>query len=214
MCRLQRKERRGDVVETTSGTGTVLAQRGDMVLVVTNHHFVIDDRDNQIRQYCLAGETGERPAVLVGLDQANDLALFVARVGSRWATVELAAQWPQAGRVTYLGYSFNGPMRQTDCDVTGRGWISVRPNPSDSGGAVIDTRGRCVGIIRARINDGVSSQTRKYGLAVPVEHVHALWARAAQDYGRTYPVLIRGDQYEIPADIRSGDVRRIPDAIR
>jgi len=162
------------------GSGVIVdAEHG---YLLTNYHLV--EQAERIQATLTDGRS--LPALLVGFDAANDLAVLKAE-----AEGLTALPWGAAGNlevgdfVVAIGNPFGigqtvtlgivsalrrrgpagGDFIQTDASI----------NPGNSGGALIDLRGRLVGINSALI--GPTGASVGIGLAIPAERARFLMAR-------------------------------------
>lgn len=157
-------------------------------MVVTNAHVVAGENDTAVQ----VGGTGRGlSADVVLFDPRNDIA--VLRVpGLSAPALALAARAPARAPVAILGYPLDGPfdaepgrLGQTETvltqDAYGEGQV-VRPitalrgrvRPGNSGGPLIDDRGRVVATVFASL----TGTTTAGGFAVPDQLVAAALARA------------------------------------
>lgn len=158
------------------GSGVIIdASRG---LIVTNHHVIKDGEDFVVRP----SRGGEWPAQVVGVDPSTDLAVLQAQ-----APVKVQAEWGQSETlavgdwVLAIGSPFlldqsvsAGIVSATERNRLGivgddsyENFIQTDAavNPGNSGGPLIDLRGKIVGINTAMSNEG---GVNGIGLAIPV----------------------------------------------
>ncbi|MCW3038393.1 MAG: MarP family serine protease [Solirubrobacterales bacterium] len=147
-------------------------------LVVTNAHVVAGEEDSGVQ---VRGSGTRLPARAVAFDPRNDIA--VLRVGGLSAEALPLAQDPPVGRIgAVLGFPKNGPYDVRSArlgptrtvissDAYGkpgvtRSIIAFRGNvrSGNSGGPVVDTRGRVIATVFATARDRT---TRKTGYGVP-----------------------------------------------
>jgi S1-C subfamily serine protease len=159
---------------SVQGSGWVV-RRG---LVATNAHVIAGENDTRV--LALSGEG--LPAVPVYVDAANDVALLHVRgLAIRSLGAESDVDLPRP--VVLLGYPRNGPLEATagtagdprtvlapdayDRRVRPRVVVPIRGRvqPGESGGPVVDRRGRVVAMIFGGTHSGGS------GYAVPVDLV-------------------------------------------
>lgn len=156
-------------------------------LVVTNAHVVAGERDTHVQ---VRGNGGRLPTRVVAFDPRNDIAILA--VGNlQAATLPLAGD-PPAGRLgAILGFPKNGPYDVRSArlgatrtvvsqDAYGQGDVPrsivafrglVRPG--NSGGPVVDTRGRVIATVFASARG-----KRRTGYGVPNAVVGKLLDRA------------------------------------
>jgi len=157
-------------------------------LVVTNAHVVAGEEDTSV----VTQDGTSLSATVVHFDPANDLAIL--RVGAQLPTLPLSPEVRRGQRAAILGYPENGPYVVAPAlfgetrdviseDSYGRGPIrrsiaSLRGSvlSGNSGGPLVDSRGRVVGTIFATTTVGDPG-----GFAIPAPVVeHAL-----EDVGTT-----------------------------
>jgi len=147
-------------------------------LVATNAHVVAGQTDTRV----LAPGGAVRDGTLVYLDGGNDVALVrVPGLGVRPLRTDAGGDFPR--RVALLGYPHDGPLRAT-AGTAGSPRTVIAPDayerrlrprlvvpvrgavePGESGGPVVDARGRAVAMIFGGARDG------RGGFAVPVSLV-------------------------------------------
>ncbi len=170
---------RGVLNQQGNGSGFVIADDG---LIVTNHHVIKGARRIQVH----LGDGRALAAELVGRDPATDLALISVQPEAPLPTLRLGRteglavgavvltigspfgfdQTLSAGHVSALGRSIKADddwgtaideVIQTDAAL----------NPGNSGGPLLDARGRVVGITSAIFS--TSGHSAGVGFAIPVE---------------------------------------------
>lgn len=147
-------------------------------LVVTNAHVVAGEEDTGVQ---VRGDGSRLPARAVAFDPKNDIA--VLKVGGLSAEALPLADDPPVGRLgAILGFPKNGPYDVRSArlgptrevisqDAYGRGnvtrsIVAFRGNvrSGNSGGPVVDTRGRVIATVFATARDRT---TRRTGYGVP-----------------------------------------------
>ena len=184
-----------------SGSGFVVAADPDRVLVVTNHHVAVKvpagarPKPPAVSVVFGSGTATEQeyPATVAGADEDRDLA--VLRVaGVKDAPRPIAYADPPAPVETMGVYSFGFPLGQAlsggkrfPAVTVGKASVSSlrdgdegelavvqidgNLNPGNSGGPVVDAKGRLVGVAVARARDG-----QGIGFLVPAVEVGRLMA--------------------------------------
>lgn len=156
------------------GSGWVVGRN----VVATNVHVVTGERDTNV----LVPDGRDRAATLVHADAKNDIALLrVPGLGTKPLDVAPASDEPR--RVALLGYPQNGPLvaapgtagkprRVLGQNAFGAGPVLREVVPlrgavrhGDSGGPVVDARGRVVAMMYA------ATRGRQGGLGIPVDLV-------------------------------------------
>jgi S1-C subfamily serine protease len=183
--------RAGDSVVRVLGTACGLGVEGSgwavrPGLIVTNAHVVAGSSDSTVTTQ----EGTELDATPVYYDPNDDLALL--RVGTDLPTLPISERRQTGARAAVLGYPENGPYAVAPArlgetrptiseDSYGNGPVdrtivalrgAVRSG--NSGGPLVDSRGRVVGTVFAATTAGVPG-----GFAIPAEDVRDALARAA-----------------------------------
>lgn len=175
---------------TAAGSGIVLCRHGRHVIVVTNHHVV----GGATRVKVTAPGSGRRiPARVVGYDATHDIAVLDLHAGHRLRPVATHRSVRVGAAVTSVG---NAEGRGRLVAETGRvlkrgvtidprtdegtnehlsGLIksSTRVVPGDSGGALLDSHHRVVGMTVAAATD----PHRSIGFAIAIARVKRIAAR-------------------------------------
>lgn len=207
----------GRLVPTGIGSGVIIdAARG---LLVTNHHVIKDGEQFIVRP----SRGGEGAAQIVGVDPASDLAVLQikapVRVQAEWGNSETlaAGDWVLAiGSPFLLEHSVSAGIvsatERNNLGVVGEAGYEnflqtdAAVNPGNSGGPLIDLRGRVVGINTAISVEG--GGLNGIGLAIP----SSLARKVAEDLianGR----VVRGYLGVLLRDLSPTDAaeRKVPD---
>ena len=168
-------------------------------LMITNYHVIASEVDPKYRGYSrmyirMGDSTSARiPARVVGWDQALDLALIKTEYTSEFIFSIVDRVIPQVGD-TVLAIGSPGGLEKTVTSgivsALGRRFLQIGDviqidaavNPGNSGGPVVDTSGRLVGIVFAGIE-----QYEGLNFAVPAERLAA-----------ALPAMMRGGRAERP----------------
>lgn len=146
------KDRKGQA----SGSGVIISADGE---VLTNHHVI--DKTTEIR--CQLADGRSFPAKIIGKDKDLDIALLklelptnhaelaVAELSTRWLEVgeivlAMGAPWGLARSVTMGIVSCNDRFLENCGDYTLWYQTDAAISPGNSGGPLVDTEGRVVGI--------------------------------------------------------------------
>jgi serine protease Do len=173
---------RGSVVGVragaSNGTGWLAAES----LIVTNVHVIGYAEEATV----LTEKGDEFPARVVYVDARLDVAFLAPKRPIRAAPLPIAGQVPEVGEVVYaighpLGLAFSvtrGIVSATNRVVEGVAYVQTDAalNPGNSGGPLIDERGRAVGM-----STWIRRGAQNLGFAVPVttfldtlvEHIRA-----------------------------------------
>jgi putative serine protease PepD len=177
---------------TGAGSGSILTADGE---VLTNAHVVEGARTIEVT---LNGEKTSRPADLIGMDTANDVALLKIRNASNLPTAALgrsadlrvgdsvvaignalnlgATPTVTEGIVSALNRSIEAPgeslkgLIQTDAAI----------NPGNSGGPLVDSQGRVIGVDTA-----VAGDAQNIGFALAIDNVKPIIANLRAGKGTT-----------------------------
>jgi len=198
-----------------TGSGFVIDPSGE---VLTNHHVINGADEIYVR---FAGETLEYPAELVGSDPLTDLALLriepagrdLPYLGYGDSDALMVGDW-----VVAIGNPFGnleGSMTVGILSAKGRGDLSIQGltpryqdflqtdasiNFGNSGGPLVDIRGRVIGV-----NTAVNTAGQGIGFAVPsrmVKHIHEQLATN----GRVIRGYLGATAQDTPQGVVLGDV--------
>ncbi|HEX6390736.1 MAG TPA: MarP family serine protease [Solirubrobacteraceae bacterium] len=167
------------------GSGWVITRN----VVVTNAHVIAGEDDTRVQ---IRGEGSRLEARAIAFDPENDIALLAVPELGGTPALKVAASAPSGRAAAILGFPRNGPYDARPArlaatedvisqDAYGRGpvrrkIVTVRGNirPGNSGGPVVDARGRVVGTVFASSRGGGP----KRGYAVPNDIVVKLLRQA------------------------------------
>lgn len=167
------------------GTGVVVGDDGE---IVTNAHVVQDAETLTVR---LPGESEPRPATLVGIDAANDLALVridasglapvvfadPASVVIGEPVVVIGNALDLDGGATVTSGVVSGLERTlstVDGALGGLVQTDAAISSGNSGGPLVNARGEVVGIVTAIARSSTSRAATNVGFAIPASRVVAL----------------------------------------
>jgi S1-C subfamily serine protease len=179
-----------------AGTGMVLTSAGE---VLTNNHVIRDATDIRV---VLPGTGRSYPAKVVGYDESDDVAVLQARGASHLQTVPLgdSDSLDPGEPVKALGNAGGtGSLRAASGTVTGidreitvgddqggseslAGMIvtSADVQPGDSGGPLMDTSGRVVGMdTAASVTNGSGQSADSTGFAIPINRAVSIAGQIA-----------------------------------
>ena len=175
-----------------AGSGTILTADGE---VLTNAHVVEGARTIEV---FLNGEEEGRPADLVGMDTAHDVALVKIRDASGLPTATLgrSADLRVGDSVVAIGNALNlgatatvtegivsALNRQIEApgvDLEGLIQTDAAINPGNSGGPLVDAQGRVVGVDTA-----VAGDAQNIGFALAIDDVKPIIERLRAGGGST-----------------------------
>lgn len=180
-----------------AGSGVIISKHG---LIVTNLHVVAGSAEVQVR--LISGR--EVAARVVSVDPASDLALL--RVDGETATpLRPSASAPSPGSPVFVignrgdrglavGWAKIGTHRRVRVGARPlEFWsqIEAHVGPGDSGGAVVDARGRLVGIPSLQIQYAPDERRAPHtaGLFIPTEHLFRSVRRMRAGPRATWPWL-------------------------
>ena len=186
-----------NAVQEDQGTGMILSSNG---LIVTNNHVIAAAIAGGTITVTLSGSTKPIPAVLIGTDPSEDVALIRAEGVTNLPTVTLgnsdklttgdfvvaignalglAAGTPTvtAGIVSALGRTVTAGDGTTSATETLHNMIQTDAaiNPGNSGGPLLDSVGQVIGMntaVAGTLPDGTSAQN--IGFAIPVAEIKSL----------------------------------------
>ena len=201
----------------STGSGFVVAASGD---ILTNNH-VIEGADEVFVRF--GGEHREYRATLVGADPATDLALLrIDPRGQRLAVLEFGDS--EALEVGAWAIAVGNPFGNLESSLTvgvvsakGRGDLLIGGrtpryqdfiqtdasiNHGNSGGPLVDVRGRVVGV-----NTAISEKGQGIGFAVPSNLARAVYGQL-RDHGkvvRAYVGIWTEDLVRVVGEARPGE---------
>jgi S1-C subfamily serine protease len=171
--------------EEGAGSGAVLDKRGH---ILTNNHVI---EDAEVIQVTLPGAKQPYPAELVGTDASTDIAVLkIDAPASELFPVALGTSdnLKVGQRVYTLGnpFGFNGtlttgiisnlnrtlPSRQRGREMKSIIQTDAAMNPGNSGGPLLDTNGRMVGMNVAIAS--MSGQSSGLGFAIPINRIRQI----------------------------------------
>ncbi len=171
----------------TAGSGIIIAEDDDELMIATNNHVVQDTKDLVIT---FSNDT-TAPAVVKGRDADKDVAVIavkksdleegtydyieVAKVGDS-DNLEIGEWVVAIGNALGEGLSVTvGVVSALDRTMEAEGQVSsnliqtdAAINPGNSGGALINSRGEVIGINEAKY---ASTQVEGMGFAIPISSV-------------------------------------------
>lgn len=177
------------------GTGMIINKNG---LVLTNAHVISAALSGATISVTQTGSTTSRPAVLVGADPANDVALIRITNASTLPTVSfgqsnqlqvgdavvaignalgLAAGTPTVtqGIVSALGRTVTAGSGSSVETLSNLIQTDAAINPGNSGGPLLDSNGHVIGMntaVAGSLSDGTSAQN--IGFAIPSAKIESL----------------------------------------
>ena len=177
------------------GTGMIINKNG---LVLTNAHVISAALSGAAITITQTGSTTSRPAVLVGADPSNDVALIRITSASNLPTVRfgrsnqlqvgdavvaignalgLAAGTPTVtqGIVSALGRTVTAGTGSTVETLSNLIQTDAAINPGNSGGPLLDSNGHVIGMntaVAGSLSDGMSAQN--IGFAIPSAKVESI----------------------------------------
>ena len=177
------------------GTGMIINKNG---LVLTNAHVISAALSGASITVTQTGSTTSRPAVLVGADPSNDVALIRITNASNMPTVSfgrsnqlqvgdavvaignalgLAAGTPTVtqGIVSALGRTVTAGSGNNVETLSNLIQTDAAINPGNSGGPLLDSNGHVIGMntaVAGSLSDGTSAQN--IGFAIPSAKVESL----------------------------------------
>lgn len=187
---------------TGAGTGIVLSADGE---ILTNAHVV--DGAATIR-VTITGEARSRDAELVGLDRANDLALLRVEGATGLVPAELGStdDLRVGDEVIAIGNALalrGGPtvtrgivsaldrsVETANGTMTGLLQTDASISSGNSGGPLVDSRGRVIGINTAVATSGMGQAVENIGFAIDVDRA-----------------------VEVVAELRDGDIATTTSAV-
>ncbi|MBA4191413.1 MAG: hypothetical protein C0467_25820 [Planctomycetaceae bacterium] len=192
-----------------SGSGFVIQASKDELLIATNHHVISPRSANpadgppRVTVVFESGSPGEweRPGQVVATDSELDLAIVRVTKAERMPkpiNPDLSPKLMETMDIRICGFPYGqalalgtrnpnitigkgtvSSIRLNDANKVGQVQLDGSMNPGNSGGPVVDTEGRLVGVAVATIK-GSSG----IGLAIPAHELASLLA------GRVYPAVV------------------------
>ena len=165
----------------SSGSGFIITEDG---FVVTNYHVVEGSSSITV----ITSDGTEYPAVLVGGDDANDVALVkMEATGLRAVTLGTSAELAVGDQVAAIGNPFGeltstmtvGYVSAKERDITTEGFAinmiqtDAAINSGNSGGPLFNMKGEVIGITSAKYSGTSSSgaSIEGVGFAIPIDDV-------------------------------------------
>jgi S1-C subfamily serine protease len=176
---IQRVTADGEMLGESAGTGVIITSDGE---ILTNAHVVGDSGAVNVR---LAGESEPRPGAVVAVDLENDLALVRVDVDGLDTVTFAAADDVRIGdQVLAIGYALDldgdptvtagivsavGRSLATDQGaLDGLVQTDAAISSGNSGGPLLDARGRVVGINTAVASSDLDTAATNLGFAIGV----------------------------------------------
>ncbi len=168
----------------SSGSGIIVGQNGDELLIVTNNHVVEDSKELQVT--FINDETV--PAAIKGTDSESDLAVIAValkdipaetmsqikiatlgdsdalKVGQGVIAIGNALGYGQSVTVGYVS-ALNREVKAEDSTARTLLQTDAAINPGNSGGALLNMRGEVIGINAAKYS---STEVEGMGYAIPI----------------------------------------------
>tara|TARA_R110002060_G_scaffold3308_1_gene5257 strand:- start:1349 stop:2104 length:756 start_codon:yes stop_codon:yes gene_type:complete len=178
-------------IHSALGSGMTIKQKGKTYILTAGHVCAPQRYDPYLQMVSYIGTlsnsingTGyfgnQSELEIVAIDQQRDLCILKAK--SRWVSpgVKLAKRLPESGAEVYmvsapfgifepgLTLVYQGYLagRDSDDDIM----VSMPTRPGTSGSAILDKRGRVIGVIHSAFN-----MMENVGIGTPIEAVHALF---------------------------------------
>jgi S1-C subfamily serine protease len=156
------------------GSGFVLDSTRSWTLVVTNHHVVAEapvGMTDGAGPVLVVGDRGPSSAWVRWTDPDDDLAFLLVK--GEMPAVRLASEGARQGQpVATMGYPLGGGFSVTLGNIstiyTDAIQYSAVTNPGNSGGALVDARGRVVGVTSAKL---VGEAVEGIAFAIPISVV-------------------------------------------
>ncbi|HZS15550.1 MAG TPA: S1C family serine protease [Candidatus Dormibacteraeota bacterium] len=166
-------------VRTDTGLGTawVVTSAPGAASLVTNYHVIQSAYENGARVVTVVGEGTALPAQITRVSPAADLALLTT--AQSLPALGLASGTPSVGDAVVVVGSSVGLTRSVSTGIVsgfrsdgGRQLIQFTApiSPGNSGGPVVDSRGRVIGVTEAKI---VDTGVEGISFAIPVSTVCA-----------------------------------------
>lgn len=168
----------------SSGSGIIIGQNDDELLIVTNNHVVADSKELSVTFI----DNSQVPAAIKGTDSESDLAVIAVplneiqadtmtqikvavlgdsdalKVGQGVIAIGNALGYGQSVTVGYIG-ALDREVRAEDQTVRNLLQTDAAINPGNSGGALLNMNGEVIGINAAKYS---STEVEGMGYAIPI----------------------------------------------
>lgn len=171
-----------DTNSASYGTGVIVTKDGN---IITNAHVVlnVDEEVHTHVEVRFANKTIYEPVDVVRYDKQNDLALLKLD-GDNFKYIKSSTKYDYGDKVYAIGNANNlglsitegiiaNPKLQVNVSGFKRTTIQcdLTINDGNSGGALLDKRGRLIGITTFRMKDGSGQVIQGLSYSVPIEIV-------------------------------------------
>src|SRR5262249_6641683 len=185
----------------STGTGFVVAVRGDERFLLTNHHVISGGGGVFVR---LPDGKDRAQAEVVAQDKPRDIALLRIRAPQATPITNLPVVWERelspgntkavglAEEIAVFGYPLAGVLgsgvkftqgaisAEPDADNDNMLLLNCLVNPGNSGGPLCDRYGNVVGMVRAKIGARLGGDS--LGLAIPASTLETFLAKNVPNY--------------------------------